>query len=99
MGAVFVSGVANVHSVPTEEYPVRPVAILLSFAMLKVAIACGPKVEAPKSPTRTVVQQRTLDSVIGTSVLPGARVVKGALAVSDSARARRQLADSLANTP
>lgn len=77
----------------------RSAAILLSVATLTIAIACGTKEEPPKEPPRTAVEQRKIDSVIGESMLPGARGVKGALAMSDSARARRRLEDSLASNP
>ena len=77
----------------------RPAAVLLSVATLTFAIACGTKAAPVKEPPVTTVDQRKLDSVIGESMLPGARGVKGALAASDSARARRKLEDSLANTP
>lgn len=40
--------------------------------------------------------ERERDSVIGQSKLPGARGVRGALGVSDSARARSAALDSLA---
>lgn len=77
----------------------RQVAALSSFAVLTLAIACGPKKEAAKAAPRTPEQQRAIDSTIGASNLPGARGVKGALAVSDSAAAKKALLDSIANNP
>lgn len=79
--------------------PVRPAGVISSFAALTLAVACSPKPEEAKAPPRTPEQQRAIDSTIGASALPGARVVRGALAVSDSAAAKRKLEDSLANTP
>jgi hypothetical protein len=79
--------------------PVRPAGVISSFAALTLAIACSPKKEEAKAPPRTPEQQRAVDSTIGASALPGARVVRGALAVSDSAAAKRKLEDSLATTP
>jgi hypothetical protein len=77
----------------------RRVAALSSFAVLTLAVACGPNNEAAKAAPRTPEQQRAIDSTIGASSLPGARGVRGALAVSDSAAAKKALLDSIANDP
>jgi nitrous oxide reductase accessory protein NosL len=77
----------------------HPVATLSCLAALTLAAACGSSSEAPKPPPRTVEQQRAVDSTIGASNLPGARGVKGALAVSDSAAAKRRMQDSIATNP
>jgi len=55
-------------------------------AILAAASACSKKVETAKKPMTTA--QR--DSAIGESKLPGAIVVKKALAQSDSAKARAE---------
>ncbi|MCE9601781.1 MAG: hypothetical protein K8S21_06145 [Gemmatimonadetes bacterium] len=76
-----------------------PVARLTCLAVLTLAAACGSSSEAPKPPPRTAAQQRAVDSTLGASNLPGARGVKGALAVSDSAAAKRRMEDSIAANP
>ncbi len=75
----------------------RRIVRLLLVTGSALAAACGPKTEAPEAKPRTAAEQRTVDSTVGESNLPGARGVKGALAVSDSAAAKRRLADSIAN--
>jgi len=77
----------------------RLIVALTGLGLLSFAGACGPKAEPEKANPRTAEQQRMLDSTIGESAMPGARGVKGALAVSDSAAAKRRLADSIANNP
>lgn len=77
----------------------RQAAALTSLAALTFVIACGPDKQAAKAAPRTPEQQRAIDSTIGASSLPGARGVRGALAVSDSAAAKRALLDSIANNP
>ncbi len=51
-----------------------------------LSLACSPKHDA--TPAADSTTQRTRDSVIGESRLPGATGVKGALRLSDSADAR-----------
>jgi len=63
----------------------RGVAVLLMVALL----SCSETGEQEGSEPLT-------DSVIGQSQLPGAQGVRGALAASDSAAARRARLDSLA---
>ena len=58
--------------------------LLTALALVTGASACAKKVEPAKKPMTTA--QR--DSAIGESKLPGAVVVKKALAESDSAKAR-----------
>ena len=61
-------------------------------AVLLVLVACSSK-------PRDDLTQRERDSIIGASKLPNAAGVRGALKVSDSATARRQLEDSIAKAP
>ena len=77
----------------------RQLVALSLVALTTLAAACGSKPEAPKAPPRTTAEQRMVDSALGASALPGARGVKGALAVSDSAAAKRRMEDSIANNP
>ena len=77
----------------------RHLLSISSLVALTLAAACGSSAEAPKAPPRTAAQQRMVDSAIGASNLPGARGVKGALAVSDSAAAKRRMEDSIAINP
>lgn len=77
----------------------RQIVPLVVVAVLTLAAACGSKTETPKAPPRTTAEQRMVDSALGASALPGARGVKGALAVSDSAAAKRKMEDSIANNP
>ena len=68
---------------------------LLAPALLFVAIVgCGTQEESdqPEQP----VSQRTRDSAVAQSGLPGAGAVGQAMTVADSAAARRALEDSLA---
>jgi hypothetical protein len=67
-------------------------------AVALIAAACGDK-PAEQPPPRTAAQQRTIDSTVGASKLPGAQGVRGALAASDSAAAYNKTLDSLAKTP
>ena len=62
---------------------------------LFVAAACSSRPEESREPS----SQRTRDSVLGASNLPGARGVRGALGASDSAAVRNATLDSLANQP
>ena len=64
---------------------------LASFALLAL-VACSSK-------PRDNLTQRERDSIIGASKLPNAAGVRGALKVSDSADARRNLEDSISKTP
>jgi hypothetical protein len=84
---------------PLRGVPMRHVITLTCLAALTLAAACGSSSEAPKAPPRTAAQQRAVDSTLGASNLPGARGVKGALAVSDSAAAKRRMEDSIAANP
>lgn len=77
----------------------RQIVPLLVVALLTLAAACGSKPETPNATPRTTAEQRMVDSTIGASALPGARGVRGALAVSDSAAAKRKLEDSIAINP
>jgi hypothetical protein len=77
----------------------RKIIPLAVITVLTFAAACGSKPETPKAPPRTADQQRTVDSTLGASALPGARGVRGALAVSDSAAAKRKMEDSIAINP
>jgi len=63
----------------------------LTAAAAAGALACAPS-HQPKAPPPT---ERQVDSAIGQSRLPGAAGVRGALRVSDSARARNARLDSL----
>jgi hypothetical protein len=65
-----------------------------SIALLLVA-ACSQRSAEPKQ----AGSQRERDSVLGTSTLPGARGVRGALGAADSAAARNARLDSVANQP
>ncbi|HYV98987.1 MAG TPA: hypothetical protein VE967_16140 [Gemmatimonadaceae bacterium] len=60
------------------------------FLLGLVLVACG------SQPKQAPLTQRQRDSVIGASSLPGARGVKGALAVQDSAAKKRAMLDSIA---
>lgn len=77
----------------------RRIIPLSVVALLTVAGACGSKTETPKAAPRTAAEQRTVDSTLGASAIPGARGVRGALAMSDSAAAKRKMEDSIANNP
>lgn len=69
---------------------------LIVTAMAGVG-ACGEK--APPPPPRTAAQQRTVDSTVGASALPGAGGVRGALAAQDSAKAKQAALDSMMKNP
>lgn len=71
-----------------------PLLLTLSVPTL----ACSSKPEET-APPRAKAEQRAIDSTIGASSLPGARGVQGAIAVSDSAAAKRALEDSIARNP
>lgn len=74
----------------------KPLIVLAMAGAL--GASCGePPQETP--PRRSAEQQRTVDSTIGASRLPGAGGVQGALRASDSAAARARRLDSLARTP
>jgi len=64
------------------------------FAGLVLILVAGCNSERPEQ-TRS---QGARDTAIAESALPGAAGVKGALAVSDSADARRALEDSIMRT-
>jgi hypothetical protein len=63
--------------------------VVISFA------GCTPKDDGEGS--KHVRSERERDSILGASRLPGARGVRGALGVSDSAAARNARLDSVAN--
>jgi hypothetical protein len=56
-----------------------------------IVAACSP----PNGEPRPSSSQRTRDSVLGASKLPGAQGVRGALGASDSAAARTARLDSV----
>lgn len=60
--------------------------------------ACSQEKSQP-APPRTPEQQRTIDSTVGASALPGARGAQGALKASDTAKARQRQLDSLSKQP
>jgi hypothetical protein len=62
--------------------------------VLLTIFGCSPQGEVRRAPT-----QRERDSVIGTSRLPGAAGVRGAIRAEDSAAARNARLDSIANQP
>jgi hypothetical protein len=64
----------------------RRVWVLIAALVMVTGAACSKKTETAKKPMTTA--QR--DSAIGESKLPGAGVVKKALAESDSAKARAE---------
>jgi hypothetical protein len=65
------------------------VLLVISFA------GCTPKEDGEGR--KHVRSERQRDSILGASPLPGARGVRGALGVSDSAAARNARLDSVAN--
>lgn len=76
----------------------------IRFAALATTIASGVSVgacsgETSPPPPRTAAQQRTVDSTVGASALPGAGGVRGALAAQDSAKAKQALLDSMLKNP
>lgn len=73
----------------------------IRFATLTLIIpigACSSE-KAPPPPPRTAAQQRTVDSTIGASAIPGAGGVRGALAAQDSAKAKQAALDSMMKNP
>ena len=68
----------------------RVVLLALAFVFVLALAACA--VEAPR---RKTLSERQRDSLIGESALPGATVVKGALAESDRQGTRAAEMDSL----
>ena len=60
----------------------HPVALSLLLGLIGCSDPAPP-------PERTAAEQRTHDSIIGASRLPGARGVAGAVRAADSADARR----------
>ena len=71
---------------------------LLAATFLLVAlVGCG--AEEGSDQTEQPVSQRTRDSAVAQSGLPGAGAVGQAMTVADSAAARRALEDSLAREP
>lgn len=77
----------------------RSTLIVLTITVSGVVGAACSKKEEPPPPPRTAAQQRTVDSTIGASALPGARGVQGALKAADSAAARQKRLDSIAAAP
>lgn len=73
-------------------------AVIPAVVVAVLVGACGQDKSAP-APPRTAEQQRTIDSTVGASALPGARGVQGALKASDSAKARQAQLDSLSKQP
>lgn len=71
--------------------------IVLSLAIVLTLTACGGGGESNASVQDTLTK-RERDSIIGASALPGARTVRGALRVADSAAARSRRIDSIAGT-
>jgi hypothetical protein len=68
----------------------------LAALLLVISLAgCAPKDDGEGG--KHVRSERERDSILGSSRLPGARVVRGALGVSDSAAARNARLDSVAN--
>lgn len=75
----------------------RRLVIVTTVAVVSVAAACGEP--APPRPPRTEAEQRTVDSTIGASALPGSGGVRGALAAQDSAKAKQAQLDSIMKNP
>lgn len=77
----------------------------IRFATLAIIVSVGVSVgacsgeKAPPPPPRTAAQQRTVDSTVGASALPGAGGVRGALAAQDSAKAKQAMLDSMMKNP
>ena len=69
------------------------IPVWLASGLFFVVATCSP----PDADSRPLNSQRTRDSVLGASKLPGAQGVRGALGASDSAAARNARLDSLAN--
>lgn len=64
----------------------RPLPLVLCLLLA----ACATKKDTAQQPT-----ERQVDSAIGSSNLPGAQGVKGAMRVADSAAARQARLDSI----
>jgi hypothetical protein len=75
----------------------RRLVLATVLTVMSLAAACGEKAAAP--PPRTEAQQRTVDSTIGASAIPGAGGVRGALAAQDSAKAKQAQLDSIMKNP
>jgi hypothetical protein len=82
--------------VPLPEPRMRRLVIVTTCAVVALAAACGEK--APPPP-RTEAEQRTVDSTIGASAIPGSGGVRGALAAQDSAKAKQAQLDSIMKAP
>jgi len=75
---------------------IRQSVRLTGFLVLPmIAFACSG--DPPGDEARDSLSQRQRDSILGESALPGARGVRGALRVADSAEARQRRLDSLVN--
>ena len=72
--------------------------LLINSALIVTAAACGAGKEEPP-PTRSAKEQRTVDSTVGASAMPGAQGVRSAMAASDSAAKRAREHDSLSRLP
>lgn len=72
--------------------------LLINSALIVTAAACGAGKEEPP-PTRSAEEQRTVDSTVGASAMPGAHGVRGAMAASDLAAKRARERDSLSRLP
>ena len=73
----------------------RPAIMLCAACVLS---ACSQKATSPTQ-RGAPLTERQRDSVIGSSRLPGATGVRGALRVSDSAAAQRARLDSASRAP
>jgi hypothetical protein len=69
--------------------------LLLGCGALLVLAGCRDAEPAPRPP----ISERARDSIIGSSALPGAQGVRGALRAADSAQSRRGREDSIASSP
>ena len=88
---------------PSPVLPFSPFLLLMplrstALAMLLLISGCG-EPPADSAVARDSAAQRARDSAIGVSGLPGATGVTGSLKLADSAAARRQREDSIANAP
>jgi hypothetical protein len=66
-------------------------------ALLVVISFAGCTLKSDREGSKHLRSERERDSILGASQLPGARGVRGALGVSDSAAARNARLDSVAN--
>lgn len=64
------------------------------LAVMLLAGCAGERKDPPAPPVRDAAAQRTHDSLLGASRLPGAAGVRGAVRAADSAAARRVREDS-----